>query len=221
MIKLKSLLSESKILVPRRTPEERERGLIAEHYRMIQRYIREGCRGDLSLYQSPIKVFPDNLTHVGGYLNLSDSKIEDLNNLERVDGGLYIYHCANLTSLGKLKSVDGYLDARYTSIESLENLEEVIGKLNLYNCQNLKSLGKLKFVGGSVDLDCCDKIESLGNLERVEGTIELRETNNLKSLGNLKYVGRNMCLYNSNILNVISVEKIRKQVKIHGELLHL
>jgi hypothetical protein len=123
MVKLKSLLFESKILIPRRTPEERERGLIAEQYRIIQRYIRDGCQGGLYLQGSPIKVLPNNLTHVGGNLNLYESKIEDLNNLEEVDGYVSLEHCSNLKSLGKLKKCKTSLNIENTNIETLGNLE--------------------------------------------------------------------------------------------------
>ena len=88
MIKLKPLLFESKILVPRRTPEDREKRWIQEIYRKIQDYIKDGCRGDLDLRNTPIKILPDNLKKVGGSLWLHNSKIEDLNNLEHVDGSL-------------------------------------------------------------------------------------------------------------------------------------
>jgi hypothetical protein len=272
MVKLKSLLSESKILIPRRTPEEREKTHIAEHYRIIQRYIRDGCQGGLNLRKSPIKILPDNLTHVGGNLNLDRSKIEDLNNLEEVDGYLGLYDCENLKSLGKLKRVDGFLNlyksqikilpdnlirvggelSLYDSkIEDLNNLEEVDGYLNLKLCKNLKSLGKLKkvislnieysaietlnnleyvidslygtesnlrdlgklkSVGQFADFDF-SYIETLGNLESVGISLFIRDTPNLKSLGKLKHVGSEMYLYKSNLLNILSMEDIKTQVR--------
>jgi hypothetical protein len=195
MIKLKPLLFESKILIPRRTPEERERGLISEYYRMIQRYIREGCRGELNLMDSPIKILPDNLTHIGKTLDLRRSKIEDLNNLERVDGSINLCECNNLKSLGKLRKVGGFIDLDYTQITKMPDfIVNVNGYLSLIN----------------------SKIEDLNNLERVDGTLFLNYTPNLKSLGKLKYVGMNLYLTNSSLLKTMTEEEIRKQVDIRG-----
>jgi virulence-associated protein VapD len=152
MIKLKSLLSENKILVPRRTPEEREKTLIAEHYRIIQRYIKDGCQGDLILSKSPIKILPDNLTHVGGNLTLTCSKIEDLNKLKIIRGYLDLTYCKNIKSLNNLKHVDGSVYLYQSSIETLNNLERIRGSLYLQYTDNLKSFGNLKYVSGHVYL---------------------------------------------------------------------
>jgi hypothetical protein len=199
MIKLKSLLFENKILVPRRSPEEREKTLIAEHYRFIQRYIREGCRGDLNLTRSPMKILPDNLTHVGGDLSLINSKIEDLNNLERIDGWLNLYECNNLKSFGKLREVKGYIDLSHTSITKIPDfIVNVNGDLGLNELE----------------------IEDLNNVERVNGTLYLSYTSNLKSLGNLKYVRGNLYLEKSNILKIMTIKDIRRQVQIGGSIIH-
>ena len=56
-----------------------------------------------------------------------------------------------LESLGNLQSVGGDLDLRDTSIESLENLTSVGGDLDLYNTP-IESLGNLQSVGGFLDL---------------------------------------------------------------------
>jgi hypothetical protein len=148
MIKLRPLIFENKILIPRRTPEERERNYIAECYKILQQYIKRKCEGELDLTRSPIKILPDNLIHAKGNLFLTNSKIEDLNNLERVDGYFGLHGCKNLKSLGKLKSVGGGMDLDFTNIESLENLEYVGSSLYLRFTSNLKSLGKLKVVNG-------------------------------------------------------------------------
>jgi hypothetical protein len=134
-------------LIPRRTPEERERNHIAETHRSIQQYIKKGCEGDLKLSNSPIKILPDNLIHAKENLILDNSKIEDLNNLERVDKYFGLYNCKNLKTLGNLNYTGSTLDLEYTNIESLENLEYVGRSLVINSTLNLKSLGKLKFVG--------------------------------------------------------------------------
>jgi hypothetical protein len=195
MVKLKSLLFENKILIPRRTPEERERGLIAEQYRMIQRYIKEGCRGDLKLGKSPIKILPDNLTHVGGNLDLTYSKIEDLNNLERLNGSLYLSLCKNLKSVGKLREVNGKISLSYTSITKVPDF--------IVNANGELGLSGLK-------------IEDLNNLETVNENLHLNNTSNLKSLGKLRYVGEDLYLINSNILHIMSEKEIRRQVYVKG-----
>ena len=52
---------------------------------------------------------------ISGDLNLFDSPIESLGNLESVDGNLNLYY-SQIESLGNLKSVDGDLDLRWTPI---------------------------------------------------------------------------------------------------------
>jgi hypothetical protein len=195
MIKLKSLLFESKILIPRRTPKEREKTLIAEHYRIIQRYIKDGCQGNLDLRNSPIKILPDNLTHVGGHLSLYDSKIEDLNNLEKVDRSLILSVCKNLKSFGKLREVK---ESIFFSKTLLTKVPDFIVNVN-----------------GDLGLNELE-IEDLNNVERVNGTLYLSYTSNLKSLGNLKYVRGNLYLEKSNILNIISVSDIKEKIDIGG-----
>ena len=84
MIKLINILKEveSKILVPRRTPEERQRGYLVATQKKIQQYIKDGSKGDLRLPDTKITSLPDNFK-VGGSLILSDTKITSLpDNLE-------------------------------------------------------------------------------------------------------------------------------------------
>jgi hypothetical protein len=197
MVKLKSLLYENKILVPRRSPEEREKTHIAEHYRIIQRYIRDGCRGSLNLAKSPIKILPDNLTHVGGHLSLYESKIEDLNNLDKVDGYLYLSVCKNLKSFGKLREVK---ESIFFSKTLLTKVPDFIVNVN-----------------GSCGLSGL-KIEDLNNLETVRGSLYLNDTPNLKSIGKLKYVGDDLELKGSNLTKIMYEKEIRRQVRIEGNI---
>jgi hypothetical protein len=87
----------------------------------------------------------------------------------------------------------------------------------LRNCINLKSLGKLKHVNENLRLDFTS-IQSLENLEYVGSNLFLQYTPNLKSFGKLKFVGRNFYLIGSNILNVVSIEDIHKQVEVKGKI---
>ena len=131
MIKLKPLLFESKILVSRRTPEEREKRWMREIYKTLHNYIKKGTVGDLDLKNAPIKILPDNLKTVSGNLDLYKSKIEDLNNLEYVGG---------------------YLDLRYTLIKKLpDSLKRISGGLYLSESK-IEDLNKLEYIGGSIFL---------------------------------------------------------------------
>ena len=88
MIKLIDLL-ENKILVPRRSPEERSKNYIIATQKKIQQYIKDGSKGDLDLRNTPITSLPQGLT-VGGDLNLMGTKITSLPQGLTVEGYLYL-----------------------------------------------------------------------------------------------------------------------------------
>ena len=111
MIKLIDIL-ENKILVPRRSKEERAKNYKITTQKKIQQYIKDGSKGDLNLNNSPIDSLPSNLTGVGGYLNLENSQI---------------------TSLPDNLKVGGYLDLDKTKITSLPDNLKVRGDLYLNN----------------------------------------------------------------------------------------
>jgi len=113
MIKLYDLILEldsEKILIPRRSKEERSKSLSIITQKKIQQYIKNGSKGDLDLSSTIITSLPNNLT-VTGNLDLRGSKIKSLPD--------------NLT-------VVGYLDLVYTPIKSLPNNLTVRNHLNLY-----------------------------------------------------------------------------------------
>jgi hypothetical protein len=89
MIKLLDILNENKtkILVPRRSPEERAKNYLIATQKQIQQYIKDGGKGDLNLGNTPITSLPDNLK-VGGYLYLENTKITSLPNNLSVGGFL-------------------------------------------------------------------------------------------------------------------------------------
>ena len=72
MIKLIDLLKEvedaslNKILIPRRSKEERAKNWLVETNKKIQQYIKDGSEGDLDLRNTPITTLPSNLLKVGG-----------------------------------------------------------------------------------------------------------------------------------------------------------
>jgi hypothetical protein len=65
-------------------------------------------------------------------LNLTDSPIESLGNLQSVGGNLYLRYTP-IKSLGNLQYVGGNLDLYNTPIESLGNLQSVGGYLHSVN----------------------------------------------------------------------------------------
>ena len=77
MIKLKSILLENNILISRRNEEERLKYYKAAIYKKIKQYIKNGCEGSLSLDGTPIDKLADELTHVGGYLDISQTLIQN------------------------------------------------------------------------------------------------------------------------------------------------
>jgi len=76
MIKLIDIL-ENKILVPRRSKEERGKNYQIALQKKVQQYMKDGGKGDLYLRNTPITSLPSGLS-VGGYLDLENTKIASL-----------------------------------------------------------------------------------------------------------------------------------------------
>ena len=132
MIKLIDLLKENnKILVPRRSPEERQKNHAIATQKKIQQYIKDGSQGDLYLRNTPITSLPDNLK-VGGGLYLYNTKITSLPDNLKVGGYLYLVN-TKITSLPDNLQVGGYLDLNNTKITSLPDNLQVGGGLGLSN----------------------------------------------------------------------------------------
>jgi hypothetical protein len=165
----------------------------------------------LNLKNTPIKSL-GKLKRVGKNLDLSNSQIEDLGDLEEVRLNLYLNNTP-IKSLGKLKRVGRNLDLYYSQIEDLGDLEEVRGSLGLSNTP-IKSLGKLKRLGGSLDL-YYSQIEDLGDLEEVRGSLGLNNTP-IKSLGKLKRVGEYLHLSNSKIEDLGDLEEVRLDLYLNN-----
>ena len=131
MIKLIDILNEdNKILITRRSSEERQKNYAIAIQKKIQQYIKDGGKGDLDLIDTPITSLPDNLK-VGGSLLLIDTPI---------------------TSLPDNLEVVGYLDLRNTPITSLPDNLKVGGSLFLNNTPITSLPDNLK-VGGSLNLN--------------------------------------------------------------------
>jgi len=125
------------ILVPKRSPEERQSNYTNVIQKQIQQYIKNGSEGDLNLVGIKITSLPDNLK-VGGDLNLNSTSIESLPNNLKVGGTLYL-NFTPIKSLPDNLEVGGDLNLINTQIESLPNNLKVGGSLNL-SSTSIKSL---------------------------------------------------------------------------------
>jgi hypothetical protein len=104
MIKLINILKEilnNKILIPRHSPEERQQDYLAKDIKKIEKYIKNGSKGNLSLSQTKIKHLPKELKIVKGDLNLQESLIESLPDNLIIKGELNLSYTNNIESLPK------------------------------------------------------------------------------------------------------------------------
>jgi hypothetical protein len=143
MIKLLDILRENKILVPRRSPEERQKNYQIALQKKIQQYIKDGGKGDLDLSNTPIQSLPDGLKvgdslylfnsliqslppglKVVGYLNLDDTPIQSLPPGLKVGGGLYLMNTP-IQSLPPGLKVGGDLYLGGTPISKKYTKEEI------------------------------------------------------------------------------------------------
>ena len=133
MIKLKKLLKEEdRVLITRRTPEERQKNYIIVIQKKIQQYIKDGSKGTLDLSNTPITLLPDNLTKVGGDLDLRNTPITSLPNSLEVGRDLDLRNIS-ITSLPNNLTIKGGLYLDNTPIISLPNNLTVGGDLYLRN----------------------------------------------------------------------------------------
>jgi len=131
MIKLLNILKETQILVPRRSPEERQKNYLIATQKKIQQYIKDGSQGDLDLTNTPIQSLPNGLK-VGGDLILSNTPIQSLPKDLKVGGDLNLFNIP-IKSLPDDLKVGGNLNLHNTPIQSLPDNLKVGGYLSLYN----------------------------------------------------------------------------------------
>ena len=117
------------LIVPRRLKDRSERYKRIV-YKKIQDYIKNGSKGDLYLYGTPIESLPSNLKTVGGDLNLSESKILELPEGLTVNGYLRL-GLTQITTLPSDLTVDGNLYLNWSQISSLPSNLKVGGGLYL------------------------------------------------------------------------------------------
>jgi hypothetical protein len=122
MIKLIDIL-ENKILVPRRSPEERQKNYLISIQKKIQQYIKDGSKGDLNLSNTPITSLPNNL-QVGRSLYLRNTPITSLPNNLQVGGYLDLANTP-ITSLPNDLQVGGNLDIAKTPLSKKHTKEEI------------------------------------------------------------------------------------------------
>ena len=119
-----------KILVPRRSKEERETNYLVATNKKVQEYIKNGSKGNLDLSGTPITSLPDNLTYVDGYLDLVESKITTLPKTLEVRDYLDLSY-TKITKLPEKLEVGNWLSIRGTDVVNLPNNLEVLGNLYL------------------------------------------------------------------------------------------
>jgi len=122
---------KKQILKPRKTGEERKKKHKFSIEKRIKRYIKDGNKGDLDLWETPIEKLPDNLK-VGGGLNLINTPIKELPDNLQVGGGLYLINTPIKKLPDNLK-VGGSLYLRNTPIKELPDNLQVGGNLYLPN----------------------------------------------------------------------------------------
>ena len=144
------LLQEAeKILIPRRSKEERAKNHTISTQQKIQQYIKDGGEGDLDLSNTPITSLPNNLK-VGGGLYLANTPITSLPDNLQVGGGLYLANTP-ITSLPDNLQVGGDLNLKNTPISIFPNNLKVKGDLILHNTK-ISSLPDNLKVGGDLRL---------------------------------------------------------------------
>ena len=84
----------------------------------------------LETWNKVLSYVGDRKFKIDGYLNLFETTIQSLGNLQSVGGDLDLYG-TSIESLGNLQSVGGYLGLYKTPIQSLGNLQSVGGYLDL------------------------------------------------------------------------------------------
>ena len=187
---------------------------------LIKKILKEETKDEYILEIPNLRFIPNaDLENSEGRKEAWDKLLRLLNGKPFIfDDNLNLYE-TDITSLGNLQSVNGDLNLYETNITSLGNLQSVNGYLNLYGCANLISLGNLQSVKGYLDLEGCAKLTSLGNLQSVNGSLVLYGCANLTSLGNLQSVGGGLHLGKTSISKKYSEEEIRQMLNVGGIIL--
>lgn len=145
----------------------------------------------------------------------NNDTIKNLGNLIGVEGELDLFN-SDIESLGELRYCY-QIDLRETTkLKTLNKLEYVEHDADFSN-SNIKSLGNLKKVGRDLDMSYVKKIKSLDNLVEVGRNLLINESS-VSSIGNLKFVGGDFIISETPLNKRMTEEKLRKIVKIGGEV---
>ena len=135
--------------------EEENTFITIETHEELKRYINE-----LGIIKSPIEIRGLHITKLIGikritqHFTLADTEIEDLGDLEIIEGDFRIWNIRNklkLNSLNPLKFIRGSLNLRYTKLHSLGCLNHIGGDLNLRDTI-ITDLSSILKIGGNLHL---------------------------------------------------------------------
>jgi hypothetical protein len=129
MIKLKDILLENSppnLLIPRRIEGRFEKYV----QRVIQKYIKDGSKGNLNLSSLKLTKLPDKLKNVsvGGHFDCICNDLTSLVGAPSSVGGYFDCSLNDLTSLdGAPSSVGGYFHCGYNNLTSLDGAPRSVG----------------------------------------------------------------------------------------------
>ena len=127
MIKLKDILFESDIFIPRRVEDRVER--------MIKEYVRNGSKGDLLLNNMNLTELPEILKNVSvsGYFNCGGNELTNLKNSPKYVGGSFYCNDNKLKSLeGATEIIGGSFCCQYNELTSLTGAPKKVG--GMFRC---------------------------------------------------------------------------------------
>jgi len=182
--------------------------------------------GDLIIADNPLLTNLsglNNLTTVGGKLEISLMEIESLTGLESLNytDGLYVSNNPNLASLNGLESLSdtGSEDFRIafndglTSLSGLDNLEVIGGNFSLSEnvlLTNLTGLENLTTISGDLlisSLTNLTSINSLSNLNTIGGSLTIGYNHDLLSLNGLESL---------NVINSVGISQNNALTSLSG-----
>jgi hypothetical protein len=191
-------------------------------------------QGDYYIADSTDVQMLNGYTEITGTLNISNSnlkRLEGLETLTSVGGGLNIYYNRALTSLTGLDNLslvggDLYIDQNtaLTNLTGLENLTSVGGNLDIIYNTTLKSLSgfeNLTSVGGFLYIDNNDALTSLSGLENLASVgggmhIEWNAALTLLGMADLQKVGKEFYIFSNPLLCKSLAEELMNQVLAAG-----
>ena len=140
------------------------------------------------IVKSPIEIRGLHISKLIGikkitqHFTLADTEIEDLGDLELIEGNFRIWNIRNklkLNSLNPLKVVNGSVYLRYTKLNSLGFLNHIGGDLNLRDT-NITDLSSILKIGGNLHLP--KKNKTLIDISHIEIGGKVRYWNESKNI---------------------------------------